>query len=626
MAKIWQNWQIAPEIKAVLDNAPEVVFPASKKEILDLAMGGKDFVFEVGYDVPGKGNVPEAVVVKCRNGLSVNFPEPHMRRRDPNCMFIGDNGPTDKLRFAEAFPQYKFTEVRQETFDWLAKQELAVLCTNIGGEETGLYGILIAPKNAGCFIGALADIQGIVPPSSLSRTFAPDAIIYLAPVFRHTHFNGKQVVVNNRLPNVHEVFSYNLYPGPSAKKGIYSVLLDIGEREQWLTLHGAAVQVVTPYDNITAILHEGASGSGKSEMLEYAHRKTDGRLLLGVNKVTKEELDLSMDQTCLLKPVTDDMAISHPRDQKNNPKLVVRDAEQGWFIRINHITHYGTDPKLERACIHPSEPLLYLNIDGRPGSTALLWEHVEDSPGKVCSNPRVILPRKLDEDVVNSPVEIDFRSFGVRAPLCTAQNPTYGILGMLHLLPPALSWLWRLAAPRGDANPSILTKGSGLVTEGVGTFWPFATGKFVNYANLLLEQIAATPQTRHVLLPNQHIGAWKVGFMPQWLVREYLARRGAAKFNPVYLEAARCPLLGYIPGRIKIEGTTIPEQFLRVEMQPEVGLDAYDVGAQILTEFFRSEIKKYLQPELSRLGQDIINCCLEGGDLEDYKKLLPMTY
>jgi hypothetical protein len=61
-------------------------------------------------------------------------------------------------------------------------------------------------------------------------------------------------------------------------------------------------------------------------------------------------------------------------------------------------------------------------------------------------------------------------------------------------------------------------------------------------------------------------------------------------------------------------------------MQPEVGLAAYDAGAQILTEFFRAEIKKYLQPELSRLGQDIINCCLENGDLNDYEKLLPMTY
>ncbi|MDR2430732.1 MAG: DUF4914 family protein [Candidatus Margulisbacteria bacterium] len=620
MANYWQNWQIAPEVRAVLDKAPEVVLPKNKDEIIELAMGGQEDTFEVKYEIPDSNIVvTEAAVVRCRNGLSVNFPEPHMRRRDPNCMFIGDSRPTDKPRFDEAFPQYRFADVRRDTFAWLAGQPLSVICTYIGGAETGLLGILIAPKNAGCFSGALADIQGLVNIDDLPKTFKPDAIIYLAPVFRHTHFGGKQVVVNNRFDDLHEVFSYNLYPGPSAKKGIYSVLLDIGEREQWLTLHGAAVQVVTPYENIVTILHEGASGSGKSEMLEYAHRQRDGRLLLGVNRVTKEALDLSMDETCMLKPVTDDMAISHPRDQKKNPKLVVRDAEQAWFIRINHITSYGTDPHLERTCIHTAEPLLYLNIAGQPHSTALLWEHIEDAPGKPCTNPRVILPRKLMDNVVNYPVEVDFRSFGIRAPLCTQKNPTYGIIGMLHILPPALAWLWRLVAPRGDSNPSIIGS-SGLQTEGVGTFWPFATGKMANYANLLLDQFVSTPQTRHVLIPNQHIGAWKVGFMPQWLVREYLARRGAAKYLPEHIGAARCPLLGYIPNRMKIEGTVVPEEFFHVERQPEVGEQAYDVGAKILTGFFHQEIKKYLQPELSQLGQDIINCCLEGGDLEDYKK------
>ena len=29
------------------------------------------------------------------------------------------------------------------------------------------------------------------------------------PPFRHTHFDGKQVVVHNRLDDCHEVFSYN---------------------------------------------------------------------------------------------------------------------------------------------------------------------------------------------------------------------------------------------------------------------------------------------------------------------------------------------------------------------------------------------------------------------------------
>ncbi len=71
-----------------------------------------------------------------------------------------------------------------------------------------------------------------------------------------------------------------------------------------------------------------------------------------------------------------------------------------------------------------------------------------------------------------------------------------------------------------------------MTSEGVGSYWPFATGRRVDQANLLLEQIATTPSVRYILCPNQHIGAWKVGFMPQWIAREYLARRGVAKFKP----------------------------------------------------------------------------------------------
>ena len=41
----------------------------------------------------------------------------------------------------------------------------------------------------------------------------PRAIIYVAPVFRYTHFQGKQVVALNRRDGLHELFSYNLYPG-----------------------------------------------------------------------------------------------------------------------------------------------------------------------------------------------------------------------------------------------------------------------------------------------------------------------------------------------------------------------------------------------------------------------------
>src|SRR5204862_1501294 len=113
------------------------------------------------------------------------------------------------------------------------------------------------------------------------------------------------------------------------------------------------------------------------------------------------------------------------------------------------------DPFWESVCCHPREPLIMLNLDGKPNATCLIWEHTEDAPGKPCPNPRIIMPRRLVPGVVNEPVAVDIRSFGIRTPPCTREHPSYGILGLLHILPPALAWLWRLVAPRGYKNPSI---------------------------------------------------------------------------------------------------------------------------------------------------------------------------
>lgn len=623
MENIWKDWNVSNEVKDILANAKKVKFPKDRKEIFAMAVDGDKDTYEISYNVEGKGKVVEALVSKCKNGLVINYPDKYLRRRDPHCLVIGDNQETDKPRFDKLYNR-SFDEVRKQTFNWLKEQELAVIAIRIGGEKTGYQGLLIAPINAGFFIGALADLQGIIDPAEISKDFNPRAIIYLAPPFRHTLFNGKQVVVHNRMGQLHEIFSYNLYPGPSAKKGIYGVLLHIGEKENWLTLHGSTVQVITPYDNTTTFLHEGASGSGKSEMLEYPHRQHDGRLLFGKNQITKENFFIGLNQSCSLRPVTDDMAISFNNYSGFENKLVVYDAEEAWFIRLNHIDRYGTDPYLEDMCIHPQEPLIFLNIEGVPNSTSLIWEHTQDAPGKPCPNPRVIIPRRFLKDIVNNPVDVDLRSFGIRVPVCTKENPSYGIMGILHILPASLAWLWRLVAPRGHDNPSI-TESSGLSSEGVGSYWPFATGKFINHANLLLEQIETTTQTKYVLLPNQHIGAWEVGFMPQWIAREFLARKGVAKFKKEQLLDARCPLLGYIPLSMRIEGTPIPEIFFQVEKQPEVGIEAYEKGSQLLYDFFHEELEKYLKPELSKLGKEIITCCLDKGSLEDYSKLIPVN-
>lgn len=613
---------LPPEVAQILTNSPKVVIPASRHQLADLSLGGEESgQFEVGYEVPGKGRVVEAKVIRARNGVAVNYMEPYMRRRDPDCMVVADSGPTDKSRFSERF-EGSFQDMRQEVFDWLGRQEVLVLPFMAGKTELGCDALLIAPLNAAFFATGLADLQGMIPENEIPEGFQPRAIIYLAPPFRHTHCQGRQIVIHNRMEGLHELFSLNLYPGPSAKKGIYGVLLSIGESEGWLTAHGSTVQVVTPYDNIVTIMHEGASGGGKSEMLEYVHREADGRLLLGVNVVSGEKRFLTLNQSCQLRPVTDDMALCQPELQGESRKLVVTDAEDAWFLRINHITHYGIDPQYESLTIHPPEPLVFLNLDAVPGATCLIWEHQEDEPGVPCPNPRVILPRRMVPGIVNSTVEVDVRSFGVRTPPCTRENPSYGIFGILHFLPPALAWLWRLVSPRGFSNPSI-TDSEGLGSEGVGSYWPFATGRKVDQANLLLRQIQSTPGTRYTLSPNQHVGSWKVGFIPQWIAREYLARRGGAKFRPDQIVPARCPLLGYTLRSVLFEGTQISHWFLEVDTQPEVGPEGYDGGAQELSVFFEESLSCFMEEaDLDPKGREIIQCCFDKGSVTDYEKLL----
>lgn len=632
---------LPPEVRAALEASPHVTIPASREELYALALGPHGGpTFAVGYDVETPGapsrHVVEAEVVRCRNGIAVNYPEDYIRRRDPDCMRIADDRPTDKPRYAdrEGGP---FDPVRTETLAWLATQPLAVVPFKAGGRTHGYPSVAIVPANAAFFALALVDLQGWVTFEELAQEigpFAPRSLMFVAPPFRHTHFEGRQVVVHDRSESLHEVWAYNLYPGPSAKKGVFSVLLDIGELEPtpWLTAHASAVRVTTPYDNETVIMHEGASGGGKSEMTQELRRMEDGRILLGTNVNTDEPYIITLNETSRLQAVTDDMTLCHPSLPTSEGKLAIADAEDGWFIRIDGLKAYGDDPHLEKICIQPAEPLVFFNVQGVPDATILPWEHTPDSNGKPCPNPRVVVPRRLVPNLVEGSEEVDIRTFGVRMPACTRENPTYGIMGIAHIVPASLAWVWRLIAPRGDKNPSIgesraessALQHGGLVAEGVGSYWPFATGTKVAAANLLLAQLLAAPRTRYVLTPNQHIGAYRVGFAAEWLTREYLARRGVARLRRDRLQPARCSLFGYTLTDLNIDGQTIRPTLLRPEFQSQVGEEAYDAGAAILETFFASELRQFLTPDLDPLGREIIEAVIAGAGVERFEELTPI--
>lgn len=620
------NCLVLPEdLRGALAGAPSIIAPETRQQLFERCFGPTGASrYDVCYTVPGRGLYREAEVVRCKNGAAVNFPEDYMRRRDPDCMRIGDELPTDKPRFRELFGR-PFSELRRETMAWLRGQSLLLLPFRAGGAYFGYDALLVCPANAAFFALALADMQGFRSFHEVEAGYAPRAILYAAPPFRLTHFDGRQLVVHQRSERLHEVFAYNLYPGPSAKKGVFSALLDIGEREGWVTNHASAALVETPELRRTVFLHEGASGGGKSELLEQIHREENGQILLAEDPATGEKLYLPLGASCGIRPVADDMVLARPDMQENAGRLVIADAEDGWFLRMDGDRAYGSVPAYERLSIHPPQPLLFFNLDARPGATCLPWEPVKDSDGSLCSNPRLILPRRMIGGVVpgDKPQAVDIRSFGVRMPPSTAAVPDYGVMGLLQFVPVSLAWLWRLVSPRGYRNPSVADTGgpSGLKAEGVGSYWPFCTGKRVTQANLLLRQMLRTPMTQNVLIPNQFIGAWRVGFMGEWLAREYLARSGLPR--PEKLTPARCPLFGLSLENMELDGHTVPRFLLRPEEQPGLGTTGYDAGAAILTDFMKAQISAFLTDELDPIGRRIIELCLGDASVEDYLRLTP---
>ena len=603
-------------------------YPETKEQLQELCFGPTHSSrFDVTYTIPGKGVFKEAEVVRCKNGPVVNFMEDYMRRRDPDCMCIGDDLPTDKPYFKDRYG-YDFSKLRKETMDWFKDQSVILLPFRAGGKYYGYDSLMVCPSNAAFFALSLANMQGFVGIHDISENYKPRAIIYVAPPFRITHFEGKQVVVHQRSEDLHEVFAYNLYPGPSAKKGVFSVLLDIGEHEGWITNHASAALLETPYENEVVFMHEGASGGGKSEMLEEIHKEENGQILVGTHTVSGEKHYLTLSETCKIHPIADDMVLAHKDMQNGSGHLVIADAEDGWFLRMDGDNYYGNSPMYERISIHPPEPLEFFNMDGVPGATCLIWEHVKESTGKPCSNPRVIIPREMIDNIIpgNEPVEVNIRSFGVRMPPSTVENPNYGIMGMVQFVPISLAWLWRLVCPRGFKNPSIADSnaGSGLKAEGVGSYWPFATGQKITQANLLLHQMMNTQATLNVLIPNQYIGAYHIGFAGEWLVREYLARRtGNVRMKD--LVEARCPLFGYSLADMKIDGQHIRRTFLRPELQSKVGFDGYDAGAKILTDFIKEQIAPFNTNGLNPIGRNIIELAMNDAPLEEYLAITPMN-
>ncbi|MGA7858131.1 MAG: DUF4914 family protein, partial [Terracidiphilus sp.] len=163
----WAEIDLPAHVREVLSAAPLVQVPENRTQLLDWALGrstgetdwrlgNRDDhgVYEAVFLVPerkaGAGRITEAVITKARNGLAINFPDPTMRRRDPDAMVIGDSLPTDKPTYEQRFGE-PFAKTRQLTLDWLKMQELVVMPFYAGPDALGYGSLLIVPRQAAFF-------------------------------------------------------------------------------------------------------------------------------------------------------------------------------------------------------------------------------------------------------------------------------------------------------------------------------------------------------------------------------------------------------------------------------------------------------------------------------------------
>ena len=145
--------------EAVLSQAKSVQYFGSVAELVEAAVPedkvDKDGYYTVGYDVDGQFR-PEARVCRVKNGIAANYLEPYMRRRDPECMVIADEKATDKQTFQGRFGK-DFEPIRQETFEWLKKQDLACFFFDAGRIGKGMPVNGNLPEQCRIFRNGLSD-------------------------------------------------------------------------------------------------------------------------------------------------------------------------------------------------------------------------------------------------------------------------------------------------------------------------------------------------------------------------------------------------------------------------------------------------------------------------------------
>ena len=86
---------LPPAVEAALRACKNITVPATRADLFAMSMGPDEAVdtFDVVFQVPGNGVVKAADVVRCTNGIAVNYPGDYLRRRAPACLRLAADSP-----------------------------------------------------------------------------------------------------------------------------------------------------------------------------------------------------------------------------------------------------------------------------------------------------------------------------------------------------------------------------------------------------------------------------------------------------------------------------------------------------------------------------------------------------
>ena len=249
-----------------------------------------------------------------------------------------------------------------------------------------------------------------------------------------------------------------------------------------------------------------------------------------------------------------------------------------------------------------------------------------DAPGVPTPNPRVVIPRRIVPDVVDrhGRRSTSAASGSARRP-APPRQPTYGMIGLFHMLPPALAWLWRLVAPRGHDNPSIVDTG-GMSSEGVGSYWPFATGRRVDQANLLLQPDPDHHRTSTTCSsPTSTSAAGRSASCRSGSAASTSPDgvRPASSRAPWSTPASRCWVepRWASPSRANRSRAGCSTSSSSASSTPR----STTSGRDELQEFAVRELEKFVVDDLDPLGREIIACVNDEGSVDDFDDLIPTT-